>query len=383
MKISALKFLLFVILAFQSSFLIGQNCDCEQELKWVINTFENNDAGFQYVIDRKGVKDYTRFNENMIEKSKQNNDIRGCQKVIDEWLEYFRKGHLFISTFNNKKWQQEMLPYFMPAGYQPIKLIEDKTQSKQDTTAQKNDAIDYPYIENLSDSTLYLYIPSFEIQYKTAIDSVLAANDALIKKTPNLIIDIRNSGGGSDASFQKIIPYLYTNPIRNIGQEVRATELNRKGYEGYLKMMKANNNKEQASIVKEIALEIDQNMGNFFTPKSSPAISIDSSYTKLPFPRKVGIIIKETNGSADEEFLLLAKQSSKVKLFGTSTFGSLDISNVSFAFSPSGAFVLGYAMTKSYRIPDFCIDGIGLQPDYFIDRTVTDWVQFTKNILEY
>lgn len=147
-------------------------------------------------------------------------------------------------------------------------------------------------------------------------------------------------------------------------------------------MFEANNAKEQIPIIQKIIEQIDNNMGNFFIPEESKTIAIDSSYVKLPYPKKVGILCGRYNSSADEEFLLIAKQSSKVKLFGETTYGSLDISNMNFAFSPSGIFVLGYGMTKSCRIPDFCIDGIGLQPDYYIDSTITDWIKFTQDVLE-
>lgn len=382
MKTISFKLLLIVILSIQSSYIVGQNCDCEKELNWVITTFKDNDAGFQYVIDKKGENDYNRFTEKIIEKSRQNNEIRSCNKVIDEWLKYFRKGHLFVAPVDDYKW--ETLSFFMPDGYKPIKLTEEPQKEIHDTLQVKevNKEIRYPYIKLLNDKTLYFYIPSFEIEYTSKIDSVLSANDLAIRQTPNLIIDIRNSRGGSDASFNKIIPYIYTNPIRTIGEQLRATPLNKEGYQNYIKMLEANNAKEQIPLVQKIIEQIDLNKGSFFTPEGSDEIAIDSSYTKLPYPQKVGILCDRYNGSADEEFLLMAKQSSKVKLFGKTTYGSLDISNMNFAFSPSGVFVLGYGMTKSYRIPDFCIDGIGLQPDYYIDTTITDWVKFTQDVLE-
>lgn len=376
MNKNLVKLLALVILFGQTSYIFGQKCNCEKELNWVIDTFKDNDAGFQYVIDKKGVSDYNRFTEKILEKSRQNNDITDCQKVIEEWLIYFRKGHLFVDTFREGNWS--FLSYFIPPDYKPVRLKEEIKEKEN----VQNMALKNPYLKRLSDSTLYLYIPSFLSEYKVKIDSVLRANDTLLKETPNLIIDIRDSGGGSDDSFSNIIPFLYTNPIRSVNLELRATELNKEGYKNYIKMFEANNNKEQIEVCRRIIDQMDQNMGHFFVPEDKEFVSIDSSYTKLSYPQKVGIICNKHNGSSDEEFLLIAKQSSKVKLFGRTTSGTLDISNMNFAFSPSGVFWLGYGMTKSFRIPDFCIDNVGIQPDYFIDRTVTDWVKFTQDTLE-
>jgi len=361
----------------------GQNCDCEKELNWVISTFKENDAGFQYIVDKKGINDYNRFTENILTKSQQENDIKNCQKIIEEWLNYFRKGHQFVMTFGKNDW--ELFPFYMPSGYKPVRLVEEKKVEEKKVEKQdseKKEEPKDPYIKSLSNKTLYLYIPSFAASYKTKIDSVLHANEVLLKETPNLIIDIRNSRGGSDDSWSRIIPYLYTNPIRSVGMEIKATELNKEGYNSLVKMFEANNNKEMVEYCQKIITQMDEHMGNFFVPEGEKAVSIDSSYIKLPYPQKVGIICDKFNGSSDEEFLLAAKQSSKVKVFGKTTLGTLDISNINLAFSPSGIFWIGYGMSKSYRIPDFCIDDIGLQPDYFIDRSVTDWIKFTQDILE-
>ena len=43
----------------------GQTCTCESNFEWMKKTFEENDAGFQYFIDKKGqdAYDYNRKNE--------------------------------------------------------------------------------------------------------------------------------------------------------------------------------------------------------------------------------------------------------------------------------------------------------------------------------
>lgn len=113
-------------------------------------------------------------------------------------------------------------------------------------------------------------------------------------------------------------------------------------------------------------------------------ISIDSSYTTLPYPKQVGIIINGGNGSTAEQFLLEAKQSKKVKLFGTTTAGVLDISNMYFVESPCKEYRLGYSLSKSYRIPEMAIDNKGVQPDYYIDKSIPahEWVDYVRKVLE-
>jgi C-terminal processing protease CtpA/Prc len=125
------------------------------------------------------------------------------------------------------------------------------------------------------------------------------------------------------------------------------------------------------------------NFGKFIT-MSEQHFEMDSSYTKLPYPQKVAIICNHYNGSTDEQFLIEAKQSLKVKIFGRPTGGMLDISNMNNIDFPNGKFLLGYCMSKSFRIPDFCIDGVGIQPDYFIDDAIPEenWIEYTKTILE-
>ncbi|MOA67772.1 hypothetical protein D3C78_1950890 [compost metagenome] len=55
-----------------------------------------------------------------------------------------------------------------------------------------------------------------------------------------------------------------------------------------------------------------------------------------------------------------------------------------FVESPCKEYRLGYARSKSYRIPDIAIDNKGIQPDYYIDQTIQDsqWVDHVSNVLK-
>ena len=77
-------------------------------------------------------------------------------------------------------------------------------------------------------------------------------------------------------------------------------------------------------------------------------------------------------------------RSSEIKLlFGTTTSGVLDISNMYFVKSPCEQYELGYCLSKSLRIPEMTIDDKGIQPDYYIDKEIPEykWIRFVTDVL--
>lgn len=239
-----------------------------------------------------------------------------------------------------------------------------------------------PYIESLNPTTLYLRIPSFESGFKRSIDSVLKANRQKILSTKNLVIDIRNNGGGSDAAYREIIPYLYTNPVRTVGVEFLSTKLNNQRMLDFISKPEYGFDDEDKKWARKAYEQLEAKLGQFVN-LNDKIVSENKKDTVYPYPQNVGVIINEANGSTSEQFLLEAKQSKKVKLFGVTTYGVLDISNMYFVDAPSKEFQLGYSLSRSMRIPDFTIDEKGIQPDIYLDRSIpqTDWTQFVSKIL--
>ena len=47
-----------------------KTCNCESNFDWVRKTIEESDAGFQYIIDKKGQEAYNVHNQKMTEKVK-------------------------------------------------------------------------------------------------------------------------------------------------------------------------------------------------------------------------------------------------------------------------------------------------------------------------
>lgn len=494
----SMKGLLFAGLIFIFQWNVkGQNCNCSENFDWMVKTFSENDAGFQFVLDRKGEKEYLNHTERLRLEASKARDCDECLNILKSWQQFFRKGHLFIdwtspsnqkdvslitdeeirSWYANKPvfsmteaqlkqklstnksndplegiWQMGVYKmgiikdpatpeefigfiikadsiYWMPGqikarfkkqlngtGYESDFALKDHSMiqgNAQFTSASKNlfnisglngfwqrvypesglstsdslllafNAARKVHLTALSDQTLYVRIPSFEPQYKNEIDSVLALFDDKIKSTPNLILDIRNGTGGSDISYENIIPYLYTQKIRSVGIQLLGTEANAGEREKAAAEVRELGYSENADFMLKQAKQMRENLNKFFNPFDD-VVFTDSLEKVSQYPKKVGILINKANGSTDEQFLLAAKQSFKVKIFGKPTQGVLDISNMAFTVSPDGLFEMGYSMSKSYRLPDFPIDGIGIQPDFFLDDTIPEykWIEYTQSVLE-
>lgn len=247
----------------------------------------------------------------------------------------------------------------------------------------------FPVAIYLSDSTYYLRIPGF--YSNTANELVLKHWNEIIAR-PYLIIDIRNNGGGQDEYYQELAKLIYTKPIDSKGVEWYASKGNIKYFEDAIKNGEIRNGDEGMQWTHALVGAMKKNVGGFVThPYSLNESQLDKNDTIYSMPRKVGIIINAGNASSAEQFLLTARQSDKVLLFGNSnTAGVLDYSNITPNFLPSNKYQLWCPMTRSKRLPESPIDNIGISPDVIIPFPKTDqlydkldsWVYFVKYYLE-
>lgn len=231
---------------------------------------------------------------------------------------------------------------------------------------QREGTLPEPFISNyvpvaskkLTGKTLYIKISSFSPSNGKNIDSVFNVNKALLDTMPNLVLDIRGNGGGSDFTFHPILPYIYTNPVKDYGVDVLATEANIDGWKKILDDpdLSAENKQAILDIIKKMEANKDRlvSLGND---------GIDSSFSALPYPRKIVILIDKGCASTTEQFLLAAKQSKKVILMGEHTNGTLDYSNVRQAKFSCMPYTLRYSTTRSHRVDiNQGIDNKGINP---------------------
>jgi hypothetical protein len=240
--------------------------------------------------------------------------------------------------------------------------------------------VDELFLRRHSAKTLWLRIPDFSGSRAKPLKELLDAYQAEIASSPNLIIDLRNNGGGSDYVYGPLVPLLYTRPIITIGVELRATADNIALREEVADRLKPDAPDQAARLQAQNEL-LRQRLRQY-VPTNPRPFSIERHDKVLPFPKRVAILI-DGAGSTGEQFLLLARQSRKVTLFGQkNSAGVLDFANVVGMPTPSGRYRLRWAMSRSLRLPGDPVDPHGMEPDIRIPEQVRDPVRYAADWLE-
>jgi hypothetical protein len=234
--------------------------------------------------------------------------------------------------------------------------------------------------QRLSLETNLITIRSFDEGYRRLIDSIVTANDALIRQTKNLIIDVRGNGGGSDVSYYPLRKYLFTHSYLRYGAEILCTPDNIEKFKGLAS--NPNFSKEEQENFRKRAADMEKHLNEYWSPW--PATFMSDTLEVTTFPQKVAVIIDKRCGSTTEQFLLdVASNSRKTTIYGEPSGGVLDYANLYFFKIPNTPFQVNYATSRSKRI-DFGlgIDNIGILPHVKLDQITTDWVKHVQVNLE-
>lgn len=287
------------------------------------------------------------------------------------YANYYMRNHTVV-----KRKIELPTPYELMAG--DMVFISPNRMSNSEKFDRKISSTHTPMAIELSDKTTLLIIPSFNGNQKEHIDKVIKDNYDLFTTHENMIIDLRGNGGGADRSFSKLIPFIYTNPIVLHGVVLWASEVNiehikNEWWDGWL--IKLLTRKRVKKLEKGKGTFVNLNKKELFT-RTLKAV--------LDNPKRVYIIINEENASTTEQFLLNAKQSTKCKLYGQTTFGAIDVSNVLYDKTPDDNFYLSWTLSNTLRPAEQKIDDIGISPDVFINDSIPNdqWIEFVKNAIE-
>lgn len=239
-------------------------------------------------------------------------------------------------------------------------------------------------IKKMSKKTTLITLPSFDYPFVEIIEDMVDRNRSLIENSENLILDIRGNSGGTDNSYQKLLPYMMTNSIRTMGVEYLATKTLIDGLESYIKTAKDNpENKSEIEMIRRWIGLFEKNMGKFVNVnETGSSFSVQEIELAKISPKNVIVLIDKGVGSSAENLVIKAKQSKKVKVIGTVTSGGLDYAAARIFDFGCPEYQLRLPTFRSLRLPDYPVDNIGIQPDIYLDKTITDWIGFTVGYLE-
>ncbi|MBW8324089.1 MAG: RICIN domain-containing protein [Prolixibacteraceae bacterium] len=315
-------------------------CNCAENYEFVKAWIESSYPGFADKVNSTTKFQYDSLCNELAAKAKGTESISMCYSIINKYIALFKDNHLGLRRiFGNT---------YVASNRSPLQGAESFG------------------IRNVDDSTLLFSLPSFYIEKKELIDFLIKTNKNKLLKTPYLVIDVRNNGGGADRSWNNIIPYLYTNPIRFEGNDlILSRELIREGDE-------SNHwNKDYQRLRKLFVEFIEKNNGKFYPNCKGDFVKYNSI---TPNPKRVAILINGLCGSSCEAFLLSAKQSKKVILLGQPSCGTLDYSNLSNIQCPSFAFQLACPTTRAHWLPEHSVDKEKIKPDIYLEYN-QDWIK--------
>jgi len=310
---------------------------CRSDLEWLPAFLLENDSGARAEVAAKGEELFaSRFADakSYVTSVKTADE---CLDVLNGYLRIYRVGHLWIH---------------------PV---------VQESEDQRGHGPPAPSFRILSARTALITVPSFETAFKDRVAKLVNDHRSDILKHPNLIIDVRGNGGGSDYVYHPLLPFIRANRVHQFGVEVLATSENAKATDTVAKKAAATCPECAASIAMMAKRMQDAPTGTFIS--AGPDQDYDPS-ERTRNPQRVAILIDKGCGSSCEQFALDARRHFKVKLFGRPTFGSLDYSNLCPTDLPSGKRQIWRATSRSRRLPELPIDGIGVQPDQLLKRPV-------------
>lgn len=310
------------------------------EFDWLTGYVQRNYPGYPQKARNK---------EKMLQKwIEQNRNLISHQPdtlpfILDEYLRLFNDGHLYLST------TQE--------GYKAFHDIINREKSRRANTGQSRSINMYYTAKAMNDSTFFLRIPSFN---DNTSNRLVEDNWNAITSRPYLIVDLRCNGGGNDRNFSQLMKLVYSRPYWKYGVEMYATPdlavL-------YRQIAEDDRDEETKEWFTTLADSVENHLGGYTLRPGMQhkyQIACDTVY---PNPRKIALLIHSRNASSAEQFILDAKESDKVILFGNeNTRGVIDLSNVFDIPTPKGWFLLNFPTTRSCRCPETIIDGIGIAP---------------------
>ncbi len=321
--------------------------DCQHDLAELPGFMLENDAGGQDLQQRYGSAHFaTALATAQVEAASVQADD-DCLPVLRKYLGAWRRTHLAVA----------------PISPEPSRTTAGVASGNDDRL---------PTLRLLSGKTLLLTLRSFDDRTRDPLDRLLQSRKNAFESHPDWIIDVRDNDGGKDANYAPLLPWLMVNGGAAVSTRVLVTPANIAGWARVCERMPGH--ADCAKVVAPIVERMKAARPGDTVPlhEGLEVRSYAADKPTMRRPQRVAILVDEGCGSSCEQFLLDARQSFSVKLVGRHTWGGLDYSNLLAHGLPSGKRRLSYATTRSLRIPDLPVDGLGVLPDIALPRGAGD-----------
>ena len=170
-----------VFLAF-ASFSPIKDCDCSQDFEFVVNTIEKDHPGFKINVNKKNYKAYEAFKNSILSEIESANvDSERCVKLLNKYLTFIKDKHLRV--------------------YDPSIIDEEAYDKKLKTKG-------LPSFKAIDEETNYVRVPSFSANLWRELDQFYDSITPLVKAKENLIVDIRNNGGGGERMYKQLLQII-------------------------------------------------------------------------------------------------------------------------------------------------------------------------------
>ncbi len=216
-----------------------------------------------------------------------------------------------------------------------------------------------------------------------AVSSFVEKNHDKLIKANSLIIDVRNNGGGNDATYFPLLPYIYSGPVKLPTMGFWLSKKNKELFLGWFPedaIAEAEANGELDAETKQLFEEIKakENEMVYYGNKDYSFDEIDTIYSQ---PKKVAIIANSESASSAETFVYRCNQSDRVVTFGQNTAGVVDGFNGNDI--EHDCFTLRYPTSvRTKNIETEAIDPNGICPDVYLDEKQENIIEFIVDFFE-
>jgi hypothetical protein len=233
-----------------------------------------------------------------------------------------------------------------------------------------------PEFTRIDDATVLLSVPSFSPEHHDALQALLARHDSEVQAASLLIVDIRGNEGGSSYVSDLLAPYYSdgrSSPAPSDRRNAVVLASDRQT-EHYRRLVETLPDGEYREFLQRLIDRMSAHPGKLVRygvdERDWRLMEPPPQHGKADGPANFAILADRHVVSAGEAFLLSAKDSAKVTIFGRSTAGSIDYESVYMTevAGPGYRIALGMpSVAASDRLPAGGFNTSGVPVDVVLD----------------